>query len=186
MHTESQTGQLLHDDHHRTIDLLNTFEACIERTTEDHIPPLGPEDRALLATLGTELGQSLERHFMLEEEFLFPPIAAAGAYEMTADLLADHETLRPLAQRLARLCALALREGFDEESWPVFRHFGRELIDGLVLHIQKEETALLGAVDAVLTPAQDATLAQAYSHGKGASGGPDERTLLPSSQEDRS
>ena len=162
MHTDSQTGQLLHDDHHRTIDLLNAFEAYIERTTEDRVPSFDTADRALLASLGKELGQSFERHFVLEEQCLFPAIAAAGAYELTADLLADHDALRPLGRRFARLCALALREGFDEESWPVFRHFGRQLIDGLVLHIQKEETALLGAIDAVLTPAQDATLARAY------------------------
>lgn len=176
MHTDSRTGQLLHDDHHRAIDLLNAFEAYLERTTEDDIPPLDPDARALLAALGKELGQDLERHFILEEQYLFPPIAAAGAYEMTADLSADHETLRPLVRRIARLCALALREGFDEESWPVFRHFGHQLIDSLVLHIQKEETALLSAVDAVLTPAQDVTLARAYSHGEDVSGGVDEGT----------
>ena len=173
MHTDCQTGQLLHDDHHRTIDLLNAFEAYLERTGEDDIPHLDADGRVLLATLGKELGQDLERHFLLEEQWLFPPIAAAGAYEMTADLSTDHEALRPLVHRVARLCALALREGFDEESWPVFRHFGQHLIDGLVLHIQKEETALLSAVDAILTPAQDSALARAYSHGKEARGGVD-------------
>lgn len=50
MHTDSQTGQLLHDDHHRTIDLLNAFEAYLERTTEDDIPRLDADGRALLAT----------------------------------------------------------------------------------------------------------------------------------------
>lgn len=175
MHTDSQTGQLLHDDHHRTIDLLNAFETYLERTREDEIPHLDADGRVLLATLGKELGQDLERHFILEERCLFPPIAAAGAYEMTADLSADHEALRPLFRRIARLCALALREGFDEESWPVLRHFGQQLIDGLVLHIQKEETALLSAVDAVLTPAQDVALARAYRHGEEALGGVDER-----------
>ncbi|WP_145675407.1 hemerythrin domain-containing protein [Azospirillum brasilense] len=179
MHTDSQTGQLLHDDHHRTIDLLNTFEAYLERTTEDDIPHLDADSRVLLATLGKEVGQDLERHFLLEEQWLFPPIAAAGAYEMTAELSTDHEALRPLVRRIARLCALALRDGFDEESWLVFRHFGQQLIDGLVLHIQKEETALLSAVDAVLMPAQDVSLARAYRHGKGELGGADERASLP-------
>lgn len=179
MHTDSKTGQLLHDDHHRTIDLLNAFEAYLERTTEDDIPHLDVDGRVLLATLGKELGQDLERHFLLEEQWLFPPIAAAGAYEMTADLSTDHEALRPLVRRITRLCALALREGFDEESWPVFRHFGQQLIEGLVLHIQKEETALLSAVDAVLTPAQDVSLARAYSCEEEALGGADERASSP-------
>ncbi|QCO18495.1 hemerythrin domain-containing protein (plasmid) [Azospirillum brasilense] len=178
MHTDSKTGQLLHDDHHRTIDLLNAFEAYLERM-EDDIPHLDADGRGLLATLGKELGQDLERHFLLEEQCLFPPIAAAGAYEMTADLSTDHEALRPLVRRIARLCALALREGFDEESWPAFRHFGHQLIDGLVLHIQKEETALLSAVDAVLTPSQDVALARAYRPGEEALGGVDERASSP-------
>jgi hypothetical protein len=64
MHTDSQTGQLLHDYHHRTIGLLNAFEGYIERTAENRIPVLdAPEDRDLLAARGEELGQGLERHF---------------------------------------------------------------------------------------------------------------------------
>lgn len=95
------------------------------------------------------MGANLADHFDTEEE-LFPAIAAAGGYELTADLMADHAALRPLASRLARLCALALRDGFEEETWAVFRSFSRNLIEGLVLHIQKEETTLLAAVDALL------------------------------------
>ena len=48
MHTDSQTGQLFDDYHHRTIGLLNAFEGYIERTAENRIPVLdAPEDRDL-------------------------------------------------------------------------------------------------------------------------------------------
>lgn len=155
MHTDSPTGRILHEDHHRAIDWLNALEARLAFWTDDApASPLGDPDRALLSALAEEFGEALEQHFALEEE-LFPAIAAAGAYELTADLAADHEELRPIARRFARFCALALREGFDEESWPAFRHFGQRLVEGLVLHIQKEETTLLAAIDAL--PAPDPT-----------------------------
>lgn len=163
MHADSRTGQLLHEDHHRVIDLLNALDRFLALAGEAEPPACdGPDARKLLTALSAELGRELERHFALEEA-LFPRIAAAGAYELTADLDADHQTLLPLARRLARLCDLALREGFDEETWPVFRYFGRELVDGLVLHIQKEEGSLLAAVDEVLTPEQDAQFADAQA-----------------------
>ncbi|WP_448205837.1 hemerythrin domain-containing protein [Azospirillum sp. sgz302134] len=171
MHTDSRTGQLLHEDHHRVIDLLNALDACLDawlegRTDDGAVPVASAADRALLAALAKEFGEDLERHFALEEDALFPAIAAAGAYELTTDLAADHEALRPVARRFARLCTLVLRNdadgGFDEESWPLFQHFSRQLSEGLVLHIQKEETTLLAAIDAVLPPDQDMALAGAY------------------------
>ncbi len=156
MHTESPTGQRIHDDHHRVVALLNDLEAFLDGTRDDDAPALAAApDRRLLAALEAELGAGLADHFDTEEE-LFPAIAAAGGHELTADLMADHAALRPLATRLARLSALALRDGFDEESWAVFRSFSRNLIEGLVLHIQKEETTLLAVVDALLLPAEEA------------------------------
>lgn len=150
MHTDSLIGQRFHDDHHRVIDLLNDLDAFLTGAGEGGIPEPAAIPSTLLPALEEELGTELDRHFA-EEEALFPAIAAAGGHELTADLSADHESLRPLARRLARLCALVRREGFDAESWPVFAHFGGELVEGLVLHIQKEESSLLPAIDAIDT-----------------------------------
>ncbi|MBP2301158.1 hemerythrin domain-containing protein [Azospirillum picis] len=167
MHTDSLTGQILHDDHHRVLALLDGLEAFIGRYGEDTLPPPPcGEDRIRLAALAEELDSGpiggLERHFAVEEA-LFPALAAAGGHELTADLLADHAHILPIARRLGRLCRLGLRDGFDAELWPVFRGFADELVRSLPLHIQKEETTLLPATDALLTSQDDRLLAGAMT-----------------------
>lgn len=48
MHTESRTGQLLHEDHHRLIDLLNELETHLERWKDKRLPvPDAAEHQAL-------------------------------------------------------------------------------------------------------------------------------------------
>jgi hemerythrin-like domain-containing protein len=162
MHTDSLTGQILHEDHHRVLDLLNRLDALFARHGEDALPVLTAEDRDSIAVLAAELDGPLERHFAAEEA-LFPALAAAGGHEWTADLLDDHEHIRPVARRLGRFCALALREGFDWESWPVFRSFGEELVRALFLHIQKEETTLVPATDTLLSADDDRAFAKAMA-----------------------
>ncbi|PWC35899.1 hemerythrin domain-containing protein [Azospirillum sp. TSO35-2] len=164
MHTDSLTGRILHDDHHRVLDLLDRLEAFLGRHAGDAVPPplAASPDRALVATLADELDGGLDGHFAAEEA-LFPALAAAGGHELTAALLTDHAHILPLARRLGRLCRLALREGFDSETWPVFHSFGGELVDALVAHIETEETTLLPATDALLSPADDAAFAGAMA-----------------------
>ena len=38
MHTDSLTGHILHDDHHRVLDLLNRLDAFLARHGEDALP----------------------------------------------------------------------------------------------------------------------------------------------------
>lgn len=162
MHTDSLTGRILHDDHHRVMELLDRLEALFGRHGEDSLPVLTAEERDTVAALAAELDGPLESHFSAEEA-LFPALAVAGGHEWTADLLDDHEHMRPIIRRLGRFCALALREGFDWDSWPVFRSFGEELVRALVLHIQKEETTLVPATDALLSAEEDRAFASALT-----------------------
>ncbi|WP_042703348.1 hemerythrin domain-containing protein [Azospirillum sp. B506] len=162
MHTDSLTGRLLHDDHHRVMDLLDRLDTLFGRHGGDSLPVLTAEERNIVVDLAAELDGPLESHFAAAEA-LFPVLASAGGHEWTADLLEDHEHMRPIARRLGRFCALALREGFDRDSWPVLRSFGEELVRVLVLHIQKEETTLVPATDALLSAEEDRAFSAAMN-----------------------
>ena len=167
MQAFSQTGRLIHEDHDRTAALLNRLEAHLEQAEHRGIPPLDAEVGALVADLDTALETELTNHFDFEERALFPLIADAGGHEMVQHLLNEHEAMRPVGRRLQRYCALALRDGFDEDSYGAFVHFGWDLLDRLERHLQVEETSFLMAVEALMlnNPGLDATVAATYRAG---------------------
>lgn len=164
MQAISQTGRLINEDHDRTAAILNRLEAHLEQAEARGIPPLDEEVRALVADLNTELETELTTHFDFEERALFPLIADAGGHELVQHLFNEHEAMRPIGRRLQRYCALALRDGFDEDSYAAFVHFGWDILERLERHLQVEETAFLLAVEALMlnNPDLDATIAAGY------------------------
>ena len=164
MQAMSQTGRLINEDHDRTAAILNRLEAHLDQAEARGIPPLDTEVRALVADLNTELETELTTHFDFEERVLFPLIADSGGHEMVQHLLNEHEAMRPIGKRLQRYCALALRDGFDEDSYGPFVHFGGDLLDRLERHLQVEETSFLLAVEALMlnNPDLDAKIAASY------------------------
>jgi hemerythrin-like domain-containing protein len=162
MHASTETGRLLHADHHRTIDLVNRVEAFVAETSDEIVAAVAPAVRALLEDMHQFLAEELEPHFEFEEQAVFPIVRAGGAYALAAALVEEHAAIRPLARRVRAVCARALQEGFDPETWPVFRVFAKVLADRMVLHLQKEETTLLQAIDAALGADGDRRLAKVY------------------------
>lgn len=164
MQAISQTGRLINQDHDRTAAILNRLEAHLEQAETRGIPPLDDEVRALVADLNTELETELTTHFDFEEQVLFPLILDAGGHEMVQHLINEHEAMRPIGRRLQRYCALALRDGFDEDSYGPFVHFGWDLLERLERHLQIEETSFLLAVEALMlnNPDLDARIAGIY------------------------
>lgn len=165
MHSNTQTGRLVHGDHDRTVAMLNRLEAHLHAAETRGIPPMDdPEVRALVADLSAMLEHELGTHYDFEEEAVFPLVAQGGAYELTRLLTDEHEAMRPIGRRLQRYCALALAEGFDEESYGAFVHFGWDLSDRLTRHLQTEEGNLLPALEILLleNPDLDEALAQGY------------------------
>lgn len=160
----SQTGRLIADDHDRTAAILNRLEAHLEQAETRGIPALEGEVRTLVTDLNAELETELGAHFDFEEQALFPLIAGSGGHEMVQHLADEHEAMRPIGRRLQRYCALALMDGFDEDSYGAFVHFGWDILDRLERHLQVEETSFLMAVEALMlnNPDLDAKVAAAY------------------------
>lgn len=160
MHTETETGRLLHDDHARTIGMLNRLEDFLERTDGvEAVPETDGDARALINALYRFLCDEIDQHFDFEEQKVFPVLAQAEAHELTAILTSEHAAMRLLAKRLRHLCALAVREGFDADSWPVFRFLSEDLSERMFLHLQQEETVLLRIVESTLSPETDRLIA---------------------------
>ncbi|MEW5728037.1 MAG: hemerythrin domain-containing protein, partial [Pseudomonadota bacterium] len=53
-------------------------------------------------------------------------------------------------------------DGFDDASWRDFADAAHELVEREIFHIQKEEMGLLAAISALVDPATDQRLAEAY------------------------
>ncbi len=165
MQALSQTGRLVHQDHERTTAILNRLETHLEQAESRGVPSLDDiPTRQLVIDLNTEVASELNAHFDAEERLLFPLIADAGGHELVQHLTAEHEAMRPISRRLHQYCALALRDGFDAESYGAFVHFGQNLLERLERHLQVEETSLLLSIEALMldNPALDSRIAALY------------------------
>lgn len=162
MHASTDTGRLIHDDHHRMLAMMDRIEAFL--ACHEGPPRLAEDDaaRAFLADFEAALAHDIEGHFAFEEEVLFPLVAAAGAHELTAALIADHTALRGFGRRLRQICRAALGGGFDPEDWAVFTVFAGELVQRQQAHLETEEIALLQLVDDLLGPDEDRRLAALF------------------------
>ena len=70
--------------------------------------------------------------------------------------------MRPLGEQLVTLARRAAASGFDTDSWHAFSRAGAELVQRMVVHVQKEEMALLPLLDQTLDDATEARLLNAY------------------------
>jgi len=157
-------SRALHEDHVATFAVLERLETVLGRHGPRLAPPPADADAArllkdLIAALDTEIGP----HFAFEEESIFPLLAASGEREMGAHLLEDHQAILPLARRLAALAKRARGAGFAAAAWTEFHAAGAVLVERLVSHAQKEEMAMLPALDDLLDEETDGRLAVDYA-----------------------
>ncbi|WP_316977305.1 hemerythrin domain-containing protein [Shumkonia mesophila] len=160
----------LHDDHVKTLGLLERFEALLRRIGPDR-PPSGSDADAttLLAEMVANMTDEVDHHFAFEEGELFPRFSRVAEPGIPAMLQAEHEAMRSLARRLTELAAGAGAAGFDPAAWAEFHRLGRELVEREVFHIQKEEMGFLPAMDQILQPGEAAELADLYRRKSGSS-----------------
>lgn len=163
MHASTETGRLLHDDHRRTIDVLSRIDGFLAATDDARIVAVdSAECSAFLGDLSHLLADEIGSHFDFEEQAIFPMLEARGAYALIGMLAEDHARLRPLGRRVAALCALARRDGFEAETWLAFRAFAGDLAESLLRHLEVEETTMLAMIDRILDPTTDRAFAAAY------------------------
>lgn len=158
---QTHIARSLHDEHMATVARLVRLESLLGRYGPATVPdaPVAPLLRDLVFAVELEIGP----HFAFEESHLFPLLAEAGENEMVALLTAEHADILPCAQRLAGLARQGQAEGFGPVTWAAFHTAGATLTGSLAAHVDKEEMALLPALDARLDAETDGRFAMEYA-----------------------
>ena len=118
----------LSDDHHNALVMARRIRRALEPA------PDADALAALWSELRERFARELEPHFRVEENLLFPPLAAAGAPELAERARADHARLRALARGAPQAAAAA--------------EFARRLHD----HVRFEERELFPRAERALSP----------------------------------
>jgi iron-sulfur cluster repair protein YtfE (RIC family) len=137
----------LHEEHVATLALWGRLESALAA---------GRHDAALLKSAAASLERELDRHFRFEEAELFPRLAEAGDGDIGELLREEHETIRAAGMRFIKLVS-------SEIANPEVKILGLELAERLVNHVQKEEMALLPALDDFIDEETDHELDSAYA-----------------------
>jgi hemerythrin-like domain-containing protein len=149
---------MLDDEHRANIDLLGKVEHMLTRTQR-----FDPAVAGLVGQLARLLENDVERHFVFEEEQLFPRMTESGDGGMAALLQEEHAAIRDVGEELLPLARAAAKGSISPEDWADLRRLAMELIERQVAHIQKETMALLPLLDDMLDDETDRELAFAYS-----------------------
>lgn len=164
MQLDSQITRSFHDEHLKTISILERFEAELARHGLDVPPVTNNSDlNTLLGDICVLMETELGTHFGFEEDSLFPLLIAAGDAGIAELLTEEHETILPVGERLCELAKAGKMTGFDKASWNEFRQLGMEVIERLISHIQKEEMGLLPMLDNLIDEEMDIELSDSYA-----------------------
>ena len=147
MEFNRRISRRLHEEHAATLALWGRLESVLAA---------GRHDAALLKSAAASLERELDRHFRFEEAELFPRLAEAGEGDIGELLREEHETIRAAG---IRFIALAKEDSLSKD----LRTLGLELAERLVNHVQKEEMALLPALDDFIDEETDHELDSAYA-----------------------
>ena len=154
----TQVSRILDDEHRSNIALLGQVEQSVGRASR-----FDPGLAGLLGQLVRSLEHDVDRHFLFEEESLFPRMAENGDGGMAALLTEEHEAIREVARELLPLARQAAQGAIDAAAWTTLRNLALEMVERQVSHIQKETMALLPLLDDMLDDETDRELAFAYS-----------------------
>jgi len=146
-----QTSLRLHEEHLATVQLWGRLEQALAARLAE------AEVLALCRQCAAALGDEVSRHFGFEERELFPRLAAAGEGDIAALLAEEHDAIRHAADAFTAQVSSA-----TTVSAPL-RTLGLELAERLVAHVQKEEMALLPALEDLIDEETDRELALAYA-----------------------
>ena len=149
-----QTSMRLHEEHLATVRLWGRLEQSIAA----RVPEI--ELTVLLQNCCAALADEVTRHFEFEERELFTRLAQAGDGDIAQLLAEEHETIRSAARALRELLALPQPDAAARQQ---LRALALELAERLVAHVQKEEMALLPALEDLLDEETDRELALAYA-----------------------
>jgi hemerythrin-like domain-containing protein len=156
-------GDTLHEEHLRTLRILNALEMVLTGRAANRPIDVGDAScRRNLEDFIAAVDHDVTRHFSFEEDHLFPILRAAGATDMVDMLTHEHAVIRPMAEALRREIGRALEHGFEVAGWGRFRDATLELIERESFHIQKEEMGLIRALPRFLDAETESRLAEIY------------------------
>jgi hemerythrin-like domain-containing protein len=158
----NRVSQTLHDEHRATISLTERLDRMISLRQP---PPFGQDPTAFqfLRELSTGAKAEVKRHFDFEENHLFAYLETLGDQAIGAHLTEEHDAMRPLGERIAALARAAESTGFADADWEEFRRLGREFIERMLVHVQKEEMALLPLLEEAMDGEMEARLYDEYA-----------------------
>ncbi|HUI95209.1 MAG TPA: hemerythrin domain-containing protein [Xanthobacteraceae bacterium] len=156
--------QSLHDEHMATLALFERVEQLLARHKRADPPDAADAGVArLLRDVSTWVDTEINRHFDFEEKELFTFLDERGDKSLGTSLTDEHGVIRPLGARLGALSREAAGRPFDPAIWDEFWRSGQELSERIRSHVQKEEMALLPAIEDAMDPDTDARLYQEYA-----------------------
>jgi len=158
-----RTPQILHEDHQRTIEVIEAMDQLLARAKRKAPDVADSATAKTLSLAASAIPQEVSAHFTFEETQLFTRLEEAGDSAIGAHLRAEHAVILPLGQRVAALSKAALADGFDDAGWQDYRASAAELVERMFAHIQKEEMALLPMLDDLLDAETDMALAESYT-----------------------
>ena len=147
MEFQRAISRRLHEEHAATLALWGRVEQSLAA---------GRQDATLMREAAAALAGEIARHFEFEEEQLFPRLAAAGEGDIAGLLTDEHAAIRAAAVQF-----LALAPADPQPA--ALRPLAFELAERLVSHVQKEEMALLPALEDLLDEDADRELQLAYA-----------------------
>lgn len=155
--------QSLHDEHMATLALFERVEQLLARHRRADPPDaVDPGVARLLRDVRTWVDTEINRHFDFEEKELFTYLDERGDKSLGTSLTDEHREIRPLGARLAALAQESGGRPFDAAKWDEFWRSGQELCEHIRGHVQKEEMALLPAIEEDMEPDTEARLYQEY------------------------
>jgi hemerythrin-like domain-containing protein len=157
----NRISRTLHDEHQATIALMERLERAIIRRKPMNVADA--EDARLLRDLVSAIDADTMRHFDFEETQLFTLLESVGDQLIGDHLTEEHDAMRPLGKALAAQAQAAVSSGFDAGSWKEFSRAGAEFVQRMVVHVQKEEMALLPLINDTMDGETEQRLYDAYA-----------------------
>lgn len=158
-----RTAQLLHEDHQATVVVIEGLDELLAKAKKKAPDTSDANVRKTLKAASGTIQDEIDSHFTFEENELFTLLEEMGDVAIGEHLRSEHAALLPLGAEASRLATAALEQGFTAESWTQFRGVASELIERMLMHIQKEEMALLPALEELLDDETDMELSTRYA-----------------------
>lgn len=156
MDFQFEISKRLSREHQDVTALLLRLEKFIQSHGPDRQPDWqGAEPRRIMSDLKGALRTEVPNHFAIEEQELFPLYAQDGGADMVELLLADHQVILDLVEKIKPLVekALSSPDGLSQTEWETFRTRCNVFVTELCSHAEKEEFAFVPAVDELMDQA---------------------------------